>query len=98
MIGLEVFAEVALLRSLAVLPENRNSSYGKALVVYAEQHAESLGIKTLYLLTTTVDGYFSRLGYLPMSRTDAPSSIKSTAHYSGLCPMSSIFMAKKLPG
>lgn len=95
-IGLEVYGPVALLRSLAVDPAQRRHGLGKTLVDFAEAHAASLGIESLYLLTTTADTFFSRLGYAPASREEAPPSIKATSQFSGLCPASSIFMCKHL--
>ena len=95
-VGLEFFGSVALLRSLAVSPPHRNCCLGKSLVVFAEAHAASLGVQSLFLLTTTADEFFSKLGYAPASREDAPLPIKSTAQFSGLCPASSSFMSKRL--
>ena len=95
-VGLEVYGTAALLRSLAVDPSQRKQGLGKSLVDFAEAHAASLGVESLYLLTTTADAFFSGLGYSPASRAEAPSSIKSTSQFSGLCPASSAFMCKHL--
>jgi C_GCAxxG_C_C family probable redox protein len=95
-VGLEVYGSVALLRSLAVSPQYRNNCLGKALVAHAEAHAASLGVQSLFLLTTTAEAYFSKLGYLAASREDAPLPIKASAQFSGLCPASSSFMSKRL--
>jgi amino-acid N-acetyltransferase len=65
-------------------------------VDFAEAHAAPLGVESLYLLTTTADAFFSRLGYSPASREEAPSFIKNTSQFSGLCPASSVFMCKHL--
>jgi amino-acid N-acetyltransferase len=96
MIGLEIFDAVALLRSLAVAPEQRKHGLGKSLVASAEAYAARQGIGSLYLLTTTARDFFSRLGYTDTAREDAPSSIKATSQFSGLCPSSSAFMGKRL--
>jgi len=95
-VGLEVYGPVALLRSLAVDPAQRKHGLGKSLVDFAEVHAASLCVESLYLLTTTANAFFSRLGYSPASREEAPSSIKATSQFSGLCPASSVFMCKRL--
>ncbi len=95
-VGLEICGTVALLRSLAVDPLQRKQGLGKSLVDFAEAHAASLGVESLYLLTTTADSFFSGLGYSPASREDAPSLIKNTSLFSGLCPASSVFMCKHL--
>lgn len=95
-IGLEVYDTVALLRSLAVDTAQRNQNLGRSLVMFAEGYATKHGIESLYLLTTTAEGFFSKLGYSTASREDAPSSIKATSQFSGLCPSSSAFMSKRL--
>lgn len=95
-IGLEVYGQIALLRSLAVAPELRKHGLGKSLVTFAEAHAASFGVESLYLLTTTAEAFFTKLGYSPASREEAPSPIKATSQFSGLCPASSIFMHKHL--
>ncbi len=97
-IGLEVGVPDALLRSLAVAPSHRNHGLGRSLVTFAEAQAASLGVESLFLLTATAETYFSKLGYSPASRVEAPSSIKATAQFSELCPASSVFMSKRLRG
>ncbi len=95
-IGLEVYGTDALLRSLAVVPALRRQGLGKAMVTYAETYAASIGVESLYLLTTTADAFLANLGYSPASREDAPQSIQATTQFSGLCPASSAFMIKHL--
>ena len=95
-IGLELHGDIALLRSLAILPKHRGSGFGKQLVGHAEQYAKVQGVQTIYLLTISAEQFFSRLGYTTISRSEAPASIKNTAEFSNLCPMSSIFMTKSL--
>jgi amino-acid N-acetyltransferase len=95
-IGLEVHGHHGLLRSLAVSPACRNAGLGRALVSSAESWAAGRGVDTLYLLTTTAAGFFERLGYETLPRTEAPESIRSTHQFSQLCPTSSTFMRKAL--
>jgi len=95
-IGLELFHGVALLRSLAVVPERRNSGLGKTLVVFAEKHAASQAIEAIYLLTTTAAPFFVTRGYTVAARQEAPGPIRATAQFSSLCPASSTFMVKRL--
>ena len=96
LIGLEVYGSVALLRSLAVSPSLRNHGLGKSLVEFAEAYAVSHGVESLYLLTTTAETFFSKLGYASISRKDAPPAIRGTSQFSGLCPASSTLMSKDL--
>jgi amino-acid N-acetyltransferase len=95
-IGLELFGEMALLRSLAVASSRRNSGLGSRLVAHAERHARDQGVQSLYLLTTTAEQFFLRHGYARIPRDKAPAAIKSTSEFSGICPVSSAFMVKAL--
>lgn len=95
-VGIEPYGSIALLRSLAVTPKHRNSGLGKQLVAYIEQYALAQGVQVIYLLTTTADKFFSRLGYSPVPRDQAPSVIQDTIEFSNLCPSSSILMVKRL--
>lgn len=95
-IGVEVCGDVGLLRSLAISAAHRNKGLGQKLVAFSEEWATRYNLKALYLLTTTADRFFERLGYERLSRSQAPSAITATPQFSGLCPGSSIFMGKEL--
>src|SRR5438045_379672 len=84
-VGLEVFGEVALLRSLAVDATRRGSGTGTALLRHAENQARAQGVRTLYLLTTTAEPFFARHGYARASREAAPPAIRATREFSGIC-------------
>jgi amino-acid N-acetyltransferase len=96
LVGLELYAADALLRSLVVGENMRGKGLGSSLVEHAEQYAASRGVRSLYLLTTTAEPFFRRLGYERTDRSDAPRSIKATLEFSSLCPASSVFMTKAL--
>jgi amino-acid N-acetyltransferase len=95
-IGLELLQSVGLLRSLAVIPTYRMQGLAHELVNYAESFAASHGIESLFLLTTTVEDFFIKLGYRPTPRQNAPEAIQGTAQFSSLCPSSSSFLSKHL--
>ncbi|HKQ30655.1 MAG TPA: arsenic resistance N-acetyltransferase ArsN2 [Burkholderiales bacterium] len=95
-VGIEPYGEIALLRSLAVVPSRQGTGIGTYLVKNAEQYAFRQGVKSLYLLTTTAQPFFKRLGYIDAARTEAPLSIRNTKEFSGTCPVSSVFMIKQL--
>ena len=95
-IGFERFGTVGLLRSLAVAPACRGRGLAQGLVAHVERLAKARGVATLYLLTTSADGFFTRLGYAALERSEAPPAIRATAQFAGLCPASSTFMGKPL--
>lgn len=95
-IGLDLFGELALLRSLAVAPAARGLHLGHDLVAFAERVAAERGVQSLFLLTETADQFFIKLGYQQTHRSDAPPAIKQTAQFAGLCPTSSVFLCKPI--
>ena len=95
-VGIQVFGKTALLRSLAVSESGRGKGLGSALVEHVEHHARSLGVRSIYLLTTTAAQFFETRGYNTVNREDAPTSIAETSQFSSLCPGSSALMIKVL--
>lgn len=95
-VGVEVFGSDALLRSLVVAPNRRRSGLGCKLVTHAEQHCRMSGATAIYLLTMTAEHFFLGRGYRQASRDSAPSAIRSTSEFSGLCPANSAFLSKSL--
>ncbi len=94
--GIEPFDTVGLLRSVAIAPNSRKSQLGKRLVDAIEVHARVSGIRQLYLITTTADAYFSKLGYTPVERPAVHPAIAATQQFSGICPSSAQVMMKEL--
>ncbi len=95
-VGLELYGSVGLLRSLAVSPSHRGQGLAHELVAFAEKVAASQGVNTLFLLTTTASDFFSKLGYVPASRANAPQAIQDSSQFSNLCPSSSSFLCKSV--
>lgn len=95
-IGLEIFDNVGLLRSLAVATAFREKGLATSLVLYAEDQARQQGVKTLYLLTNTAEVFFLKANYQTTERNMAPIEIQATSQFSGLCPLSSAFLSKQL--
>lgn len=95
-VGLEVFGEVALLRSLVVAKSFRGRGLGTRLVAAAEDHARNQEVHEIFLLTDTAEQFFRSLGYESADRAAAPASIRSTAQFTELCPATAAFMSKRL--
>jgi amino-acid N-acetyltransferase len=96
LVGLEMFGEQALLRSLVVAPSGRSNGTGSALLDHAENYSRSKGVRRLFLLTTTADRFFARHGYVRIAREEVPNPIRSTREFAEICPASSIPMVKAL--
>lgn len=97
-VGVELYGEVGLLRSLAVDEATRGRGCAKRLVSEVEQHAARNGVRSLYLLTTTAEKFFQSQGYVKVARSSVPESIRATREFSSLCPSSSVIMVKQLGG
>jgi amino-acid N-acetyltransferase len=98
LVGVEMYGTEALLRSLVVAENARTRGVGSALVQHAEEYAASHRVGAIYLLTTTAQRFFERLGYQRIDRSRAPPSIERTREFASLCPASSAFMTKQLSG
>jgi amino-acid N-acetyltransferase len=96
LVGLEIYSDTALLRSLVVSSPARSQGLGSALVLHAEGYAAGHRVHSLYLLTTTAEVYFEHRGYRRIDRSEAPPFIQSTREFSSLCPSSAAFMIKHL--
>jgi amino-acid N-acetyltransferase len=95
-VGLELYGDVALLRSLVVARHARDKGAGAALTQAAEKRAVESGARVVYLLTTSAERFFLARGYQKVDRADAPKSIQGTTQFSGLCPSSAVLMMKQL--
>ncbi|KAA3600923.1 MAG: GNAT family N-acetyltransferase [Calditrichaeota bacterium] len=93
-VGLEIYGSIGLLRSLVVLETQRNFGLGKLLVQKAIDLALSKEVKELFLLTTTAENYFLRLGFENFDRKKVPLKISETMEFSSLCPSSAICLHK----
>jgi len=94
-VGLEVYEEVALLRSLAV-SSNKSRGIGHVLLEHIDLFSKTNNISTLYLLTTTAHKYFLKKGFVVEDKKDAPKVILQTKEFASICPASSIFMKKEI--
>jgi amino-acid N-acetyltransferase len=86
----------ALLRSLSVSESKRSGGMGAELVDFIENYVRQQGVRTIYILTTTAAGFFSKRGYTLIERSNVPQFIKDTKEYSVICVSSSTLMKKQL--
>ena len=87
-IGLEVHGDVGLLRSFAVAPALRRRGIGAALHEAAVARARVLGVRDLYVLTTTVKERALRTGFEEVAREEVPVVLRAGAQFRSLCPAS----------
>jgi amino-acid N-acetyltransferase len=87
----------ALLRSLSVAAEKRNSGIGIMLVEFIEDYVQKQGVRSIYLLTKTAKEFFLKRGYKIIDRNSVPEFIKNTSEFSLDCCASATVMQKELP-
>lgn len=96
-VGLEGAARAGrLLRSLAVAPSYQRRGLGRVLVAHVESDARAHDIERLVLLTETAQPLFQKLGYDVIQRSEVPESLRQSAEFRSLCPVSAVCMAKTL--
>jgi amino-acid N-acetyltransferase len=95
-VGLEPYGEAALLRSLVVAPEHRGEGHSLALYEAAIAEARSLGIRELFLLTTTAAPLFDRWGFRTVLRDAAPEAVRASPEFAALCPASATCMGREV--
>jgi amino-acid N-acetyltransferase len=93
-VGLELYGDIAFLRSLVVAAHARGQGAGSKLTQAAEALAGKTGATTVYLLTQTAEHFFAARGYRRIDRDAAPKSIQGTTQFSTLCPSTAVLMVK----
>jgi amino-acid N-acetyltransferase len=94
--GLELYADGALLRSVAVAPDRQGKQLGHQLTDAALHLAASHGVNAVFLLTTTAERFFPKFGFEPIDRTQVPQSVRASVEFQSACPASAIVMRKLL--
>ncbi|MHB0981458.1 MAG: arsenic resistance N-acetyltransferase ArsN2 [Thermoleophilia bacterium] len=95
-VGLEVYGGAALGRSLCVHPAERGRGLGRHLFEAVMDRAREICARELYLLTTTAEDYFSRLGFEVVERETVPAEIRATMEFASLCPATAVCMRVSL--
>lgn len=81
-VGLEVFGEDAVLRSLAVSPSARGIGYGWMLADMAINLARFRGVRRLYLVTEKASDFFAaKHGFRVFDLSTAPSSVAASSTF-----------------
>ena len=90
--GAEAYQVVALIRSVAVLPEYRSHGIGRRIVRQLLDRLASRGLREFYLLTTTAEEYFKKRGFKPIDRDEVHPQLLSSREFQDACPSSAVCM------
>lgn len=94
--GFEPAGGEALLRSLAVRPDQRGRGAGRNMVLLLQRRAFDAGARRLWLLTDTAAAYFDKLGFKAAARADAPAAIAASEQARALCPASAALLSRRI--
>jgi amino-acid N-acetyltransferase len=81
MIGLEVYAPSALLRSIVVDDSLRGRGYGDMLAEKALSEARSRGVRNVYLFTMDRASFFARHGFVACTMADFDEDGRKSSQY-----------------
>jgi len=95
-IGIEVYPQGGLLRSLAVRSDMRNKGIARSLINEVLQFARSIQLYDLYLLTETIGETMYRYGFRDIVREQVPVEILGSPFFNGICPCSCRLMHKNI--
>ena len=95
--ALELYADGALLRSVAIDPGRQGAGLGHQLTEAALRLAAAHGVATVFLLTTTAERFFPKFGFEPVTRNAVPASVQASVEFRSACPETATVMRKQLP-
>jgi UDP-N-acetylmuramate: L-alanyl-gamma-D-glutamyl-meso-diaminopimelate ligase len=92
-IGLEFFGEEAVLRALAVKPEDRGGGYGWMLADTAIALARFRGVRRLYLMTATASDFFAaKHGFRVVERSTIGPAVAASSTFTSRRSRDSVAM------
>lgn len=95
-VGLEMFGDIALLRSLAVRRNSAHKGVGSKLVNFILKESSAKKLKSLFLLTETAAPFFEKLGFITIERNSVPDAIQCSKEFSELCADTAVCMKIEL--
>ena len=94
--ALELYADGALLRSVAGDPTLQGQGLGHELTNAALRMATGLDIRNVFLLTTTAERFFPKFGFERIQRDDVPDSVQASIEFRTACPATAVVMRKRV--
>lgn len=95
-VGVEIYDDKALLRSLAVAREYRGNGFGSQLYQAILKKAEAEEISEIYLLTETAEHFFAKRGFQKISRETVDAKVQKSIEFRSACCASAACMRLKL--
>lgn len=92
--GLQVAGEDGLVRSMTVRWTRRNAGLGTRLHQRLLFDAVLAGVRTLYVVTTTAEGFFARLGYRRVTPDQVPAELRRSEEFTAFVPGGGVVMSR----
>ena len=83
--AVELYGKAGLVRSIAVDLPHRGLGLGIQLTEAVLALARSHGLKTVYLLTETAQGFFPRFGFRSIRREEVDPAVKRSVEFTKAC-------------
>jgi len=83
-VGLEVYDDLALLRSHAVTPSRQHTGLGRALTETALAYLIARQFRAVYPLSTTAEAFFARHGFHLLAPDEVPASVQRSVEFQGV--------------
>ncbi|MHA2110185.1 MAG: arsenic resistance N-acetyltransferase ArsN2 [Candidatus Hodarchaeales archaeon] len=91
-VGIEIYENVGLLRSVALHPSFQGKGIGRQMVNKMEAYSVENRLDKIYLLTDTAESFFLKLGYNLIPREETDTRVKQSIEFKTLCPSSPVLM------
>lgn len=97
-VGVELYPDIALLRSLVVHEQWRRRGIARNLLAEATEFIRQAGIDEVFLLTETVEEMMVRYGFSYLEGREIPEALLASPFLDGRCSCSCRMMRKSLRG
>ncbi|MHA1975488.1 MAG: arsenic resistance N-acetyltransferase ArsN2 [Candidatus Hodarchaeales archaeon] len=91
-VGIEIYENTGLLRSLAIHPSSQGKGLGQQMVTRIEEYSTEKELNPIYLLTDTAEKFFLKLDFEIIPREETDSRVKQSIEFTTLCPSSPVMM------
>jgi len=86
MVGLEIYGDKGILRSLVLRSESWNSKIGVELIALIISYGWRKGLKEIYLMTSSSRSFFEYWGFIELAWDDVPKQLKVSSQFTEYNP------------
>ncbi|OEF96766.1 GNAT family N-acetyltransferase [Desulfuribacillus alkaliarsenatis] len=81
MVGLEIYEQRGILRSLVLRSEKWNSKVGVELIALIISYGWRRGLKEIFLMTHNSQAFFEYWGFAEVNWDDVPDELRKSTHF-----------------